>query len=140
MTEQELRATREALVRHHIKVEMAGDAAAVVATFAHPRYDLVSTGAILEGPDEVAQRVVALAEAMPGAHMETVSLRHCDDAVIVETLTTGRHDGPLLGRPPTGKPYTTRGVAIFRFDGPDLVEEIVYYDRLSLLAQLTPDD
>lgn len=136
MTDVDLKARREALVRHHIEVEFAGDADAVNATFAHPRYDLVATNTILDEAEAVAARVHTLAEQMPGATMELASLRHADDAIIVETVTRGRHDGPLLGMVPTGRPYVSRGVAIFRFDGEDMVEEIVYYDRLSLMDQL----
>ena len=139
MTEMDLRARREELVRHHIAVEFDGDPEALNATFAHPRYDLVATNTVLDGAEQVAQRVYALAEQMPGAQMELASFRHAEDAVIVETVTRGLHTGPLLGMPPTGKPYVTRGVAIFRFEGADLVEEIVYYDRLSLMEQLRPD-
>lgn len=139
MIDEALCSKREALVRHHIHVEFAGDAVALNATFVHPRYVLVATSTILDGAEEVAGRVHALAEQMPGAEMELLSLRHADDAVIVETLTRGLHTGPLLGMPPTGKPYETRGVAIFRFNGKDLVEEIVYYDRLSLMDQLRAD-
>lgn len=139
MTDAELRASREALVLHHIKVEFAGDADALNATFAHPRYDLVATSTVLDGAEQVAMRVHTLAEQMPGAEMELRSLRHADDAVIVETITRGLHTGPLLGMPPTGKPYVSRGIAIFRFEGENLVEEIVYYDRLSLMDQLRPD-
>jgi steroid delta-isomerase-like uncharacterized protein len=139
MIDASLCAQREALVRHHISVEFAGDADALVGTFARPRYDLVATDTILEGADAVAERVHALAEQMPGATMDLISLRHADDAVIVETVTRGLHLGPLLGMAPTGKPYVTRGLAIFRFEGADLVEEIVYYDRLSLMDQLRPE-
>jgi steroid delta-isomerase-like uncharacterized protein len=139
MIDPALRASREALVRHHIDVEFAGDADALNATFAHPRYDLVATSTVLDGAAEVAARVHALAAQMPGAEMELLSLRHADDAVIVETVTRGLHTGPLLGMAPTGKPYVSRGVAIFRFEGDDLVEEIVYYDRLTLMDQLRPD-
>jgi steroid delta-isomerase-like uncharacterized protein len=139
MIDPALRARREALVRRHIDVEFAGDADALVATFAHPRYDLVATSSVLDGAAEVSARVHALAEQMPRATMDIHSLRHADDAVIVETITRGLHTGPLLGMTPTGKPYVTRGVAIFRFEGEDLVEEIVYYDRLSLMDQLRPD-
>lgn len=139
MIDAALGARREALIRHHIDVEFSGDADALNATFAHPRYDLVATSVVLDGAEEVAMRVHALAEQMPGAKLEIHSLRHSDDAIIVETVTRGLHTGPLLGMTPTGKPYVSRGLAIFRFEGEDLVEEIVYYDRLTLMDQLRPD-
>jgi steroid delta-isomerase-like uncharacterized protein len=138
MTDEALRARREALVHHHIKVELEGDAEAVVATFKRPRYALVAPGVVLEGSEAVARRVHDMAAAMPDCRMYLDSLRHADDAVIVETRTEGRHTGSLLGVPATGKAYVTRRVAIFRFEGEDLMEEIVYYDRQSLLEQIQP--
>lgn len=138
MTDATLRQRREALVRHHIEVEMAGDADEVIATFAHPRYVLVALDEVLDGEEAVAKRVHGIADAMPGAVMEIASLRHSDDAVIVETVTRGRHTAELLGMPPTGNVYVTKGIAIFRFEGEYLIEEVVYYDRLSLIDQLHP--
>jgi steroid delta-isomerase-like uncharacterized protein len=132
----ELRREREALVRHHMAVEEAGDAAAVVATFSRPRYDLVAPAVLLEGAAAVAKRVQDLGESMPGARIELVSLRHTDDAVIVETRTRGLHEGPLFGLRPTGRPYDVRGIAIFVFEGEALVSEVVYYDRLTLIDQI----
>ncbi|HEX2492156.1 MAG TPA: ester cyclase [Steroidobacter sp.] len=132
----ELRRKREALVHRHMTVEESGDAAAVVATFSRPRYDLVAQGVILEGAEAVSKRVQDMCESMPGARIELVSLRHTDDAVIVETRTRGRHEGPLFGLRPTGRPYDVRGIAIFVFEGEALVSEVVYYDRLTLIDQI----
>jgi steroid delta-isomerase-like uncharacterized protein len=134
--DSELKAKREALVRHHIAVEQAGDAAALVATFARPHYDLVAPGMVLVGASAVAERVHDLCTSMPDAKVEIVSLRHSVDAVIVETRTRGHHDGPLFGLRPTGLPYDVRGVAIFVFEGAALVSEVVYYDRLTLIDQI----
>ena len=131
-----LRTAREAVVARHVEAELQGDAAGVVATFKVPRYDLVASGDLLEGAEAVARRVDELAAAMPGVALEIVALHHADEAVIVETRTRGIHRAPLLGVPPTGRHYETRGVAIFRFDGADLIEEVVYWDRLGLLEQL----
>jgi steroid delta-isomerase-like uncharacterized protein len=131
-----LQAHREALVRLHMEVEERGDAEAVLATFSVPHYDLVATGQVLSGAEGIIKRVNDLAAAMPDAKIELMTLRHSDDAVIVETRTQGIQKAELFGLPATGKAYSVRGVAIFRFDGPDLVDEIVYYDRLTILEQL----
>jgi steroid delta-isomerase-like uncharacterized protein len=131
-----LRATREALVARHVEAELQGDATGVVATFKVPRYDLVASGDLLEGAEAVARRVDELAAAMPGVALEIIALHHADEAVIVETRTRGIHRAHLLGVPPTGRRYETRGVAIFRFDGADLIEEVVYWDRQGLIEQL----
>lgn len=109
----------------------------MVDTFSVPRYDLAATGQLLEGPEAVAKRVVDLAAANPGVRIEAVSLRHADDAVIVETRTRGLHQIDPFGMAPTGKPNDVRGVALFVFDGDRLVNEIVYHDRLTGLEQVT---
>lgn len=74
---------------------------------------------------------------MPSIQIKLVSLRHCEDAVIVETIARGTHTALLFGLEPTGRPYSSRGIAIFRFENDGLVEEVVYYDRLSIIEQLT---
>lgn len=132
-----LAARREALVLHHMEAEERGDAQAVVDTFTVKRYDLVATGQVLLGDEGVTSRVENLVASMPGIKIELVSLRHCTDAVIVETISHGFHTAKLFGLEPTGKPYSSRGIAIFRFEGEGLVDEIVYYDRLTIIDQLT---
>jgi steroid delta-isomerase-like uncharacterized protein len=131
-----LQSHREALVRLHMEVEERGDAEAVLETFSVPHYDLVATGQVLSGAEGIIRRVQDLAAAMPDAKIDIVTLRHADDAVIVETRTHGVHKAELFGLPATGKAYNVRGIAIFKFDGPDLVDEIVYYDRLTIIDQL----
>lgn len=133
----ELAARREALVLHHMAVEEQGDAQAVVETFTIKRYELVATGQLLLGDEGVARRVHDLVARMPSIQIELVSLRHCEDAVIVETIACGTHTALLFGIEPTGRPYSSRGIAIFRFENDGLVEEVVYYDRLSIIEQLT---
>jgi steroid delta-isomerase-like uncharacterized protein len=133
----ELAARREALVLHHMAVEEQGDAQAVVDTFTIKRYDLVATGQLLLGDEGVARRVRNLVARMPNIQIELVSLRHCEDPVIVETIARGTHTTLLFGIEPTGRPYSSRGIAIFRFEYDGLVEEVVYYDRLSIIEQLT---
>ena len=48
----------------------------------------------------------------------------------------GTHRGPFRGLPPTGRRVDLPLVAIFEFDGPDLLCERAYYDRLTLFMQL----
>lgn len=43
---------------------------------------------------------------------------------------------PIAAFPPTGRWVDLPVVAIFEFDGPDLVCERAYFDRISLLIQL----
>jgi steroid delta-isomerase-like uncharacterized protein len=136
--DEELRRRREQLVRRHIEVENAGDADALVATFYRPRYDLVAVGVVREGPQQVRQHVLALQAALPGCVVRIAALHHADDAVIVETRTTGHHAGDWNGIGPNGRAIDIRGIAIFAFEGDRLIEERVYYDRQTLREQITP--
>ncbi|MET0251184.1 MAG: hypothetical protein ABW203_03305 [Novosphingobium sp.] len=108
-TDEDLRRRREQLVLHHMEVEEWGDAQAVVDSFSVQRYDLAAAGQLLEGPEAVAKRVVDLAAANPGVRIEAVSLRHADDAVIVETRTRGLHQTDLFGMAPTANRTTCAG-------------------------------
>ena len=44
MLSADLRARREAVVREHLASENAHDFETTIATFGHPRYELVATG------------------------------------------------------------------------------------------------
>jgi hypothetical protein len=48
----------------------------------------------------------------------------------------GTHRGSFRGLPPTGRRVDLPVVAVFEFDGSDLVCERAYYDRLTLFIQL----
>lgn len=140
MISEDLRKAREEVVLRHIRVENAGDADALVATFHRPRYDLVSSGAVREGADQVRQHVYDLKAALPGCFVEGVTFHYADDAVIVETRTHGPHTGNWGGVSPNGKAIDIRGIAVFVFEGKKLVEERVYYDRQTIRDQITSTD
>jgi predicted ester cyclase len=56
--------------------------------------------------------------------------------VIVEFWLRGTHRGPLQGIPPTGLEFSCRTLSMFLFEGEKLVGERVYFDVLTILAQL----
>ena len=49
----ELAAARTEVVREHMDSENRGDFDATLATFSHPRYELIGTGEVFDGADEV---------------------------------------------------------------------------------------
>jgi len=138
MISEALRRSREEIVHRHMRVENAGDADALVATFHHPRYDLVSAGVVREGEAEVREHVHNLKAALPGCVIEGTTFHYAENAVIVETRTRGPHTGTWNGIGPNGRPIDVRGIAVFVFDGDKLVEERVYYDRQTIRDQITP--
>lgn len=133
-----LSARREAVVREHMESENRHDFDATLATFAHPRYELVATGQVYDGAEAVMGYFRASRRAFPDQRNELVSLRHADDAVVVELDLLGTHDGELVGHAPTGRSFRARMCALFVFEpgGDGIVCERVYFDQGSILRQL----
>jgi steroid delta-isomerase-like uncharacterized protein len=107
-----------------------------IRTFDHPRYELVPTGDVFDGEQEVRGYFSESRTAFPDQRNELVSLHHADDAVIVEFDVLGTHLGPLRALPPTGRSFRCRMTAYFLFDGDGLVCERVYFDQLTIMRQL----
>ena len=137
MSPQELRAARERTVRTHMEAENALDFATALATFEHPRYELIATGIVHDGAEAVKGYFRDSRAAFPDQRNELIALRHADDAVIVEFWLRGTHKGPLMGIEPTGKSFECRMTAFFVFDADKLVCERVYFDTATILRQLT---
>ena len=136
--DERIRSEREATVRRHMQAENEHDFDTVIATFAHPRYELIATGQVHDGEAAVRQYFRDTRGAFPDQRNELISLRHADDAVVVEFWLLGTHRGPLAGIAPTGKSFRVRMAALFLFegDGDRIVCERVYFDSASLLRQL----
>ena len=136
---QELRSRREAVVRRHMEAENVHDFETVMGTFAHPRYEIVPTGQVHDGDAAVRQYFRDTRTAFPDQRNEPISLRHADDAVVVEFWLLGTQRGPLLGIAPTRRSFRVRMLALFLFEegGDGIVCERVYFDSASLLRQLT---
>jgi steroid delta-isomerase-like uncharacterized protein len=139
MTETGLRAEREAIVRRHMESENVHDFDVTMGTFAHPRYEIIPTGAVHDGEAEVRAYFKESRTAFPDQRNELISMRHADDAVIVEFWLLGTHRGALMGIPPTGREFRCRMTAFFVFEGAGLVCERVYFDAATILRQLTAD-
>lgn len=135
-TPEELRSAREKVVREHMEAENRRDFASAIGTFRHPRYELVATGAIHDGHEEVERYFRETRTAFPDQRNELISLRHADDAVVVEFWLLGTHRGALLGMSPTGRAFRCRMTAFFLFEGIHLVCERVYFDSATILRQL----
>jgi steroid delta-isomerase-like uncharacterized protein len=133
----DLHKAREAIVRRHMEAENVHDFDTVIATFVHPRYELIATDQVHDGEAAVREYFRETRTAFPDQRNELISLRHADDAVITEFWLLGTHRGPLLGVAPTGREFRCRMTALFLFDGAGLVCERVYFDAATILRQLT---
>jgi steroid delta-isomerase-like uncharacterized protein len=132
----QLRQKREKVVREHMDSENRYEFDATLDTFEHPRYELIATGEVYDGPEEVARYYEDTRRAFPDQRNELLALHHADDAVLVEAVVRGTHKGPLRNLPPTGREFELPILAIFVFEGEGLVCERVYFDQTTVLRQL----
>jgi predicted ester cyclase len=138
----QLRERRLDVVRTHMASENEHDFDTTMATFAHPRYELIPTGQVFDGEDEVRAYFAGSRATFADQRNEPIALHATDDGVFAEFWLLGTHTGPLLGHEPTGREIRVRMVAFFEFapvdsDQPDgIVCERVYYDLHSILHQL----
>jgi steroid delta-isomerase-like uncharacterized protein len=116
--------------RHEFDVTMG--------TFDHPRYEIIATGDVHDGEEEVARYFEETRAAFPDQRNELIQLHHADSAVMAEFNLKGTHLGPFRGLPPTGREFTCRMLAIFEFEdgGEGIVCERVYFDSATILRQL----
>jgi steroid delta-isomerase-like uncharacterized protein len=131
-----LRDRRAAVVREHMESENRHDFETTLRTFAHPRYELIATGQVYDGEEEVRRYYADSRAAFPDQRNEVLALHHADDAVIVEFDLLGTHGGPFLGIPPTGRTFRCRMVALFLFADDRIICERVYFDAATILRQL----
>ena len=123
-------------MREHMDSENRHEFDATLDTFDHPRYELIGTGEVHDGPEEVMRYFEDSRRAFPDQRNELLALHHADDAVLVEAVVRGTHLGRLGGLPPTGRSYELPILAVFMFDGDKLICERVYFDSNTVLRQL----
>jgi steroid delta-isomerase-like uncharacterized protein len=135
---QTLRERREAVVREHMESENRHEFDVTLQTFDHPRYEIIPTGDVYDGPEEVSEYFRTTRAAFPDQRNENSVLHHADDAVIVEFDLLGTHEGELRGMAPTGRSFRCRMVAFFMFEegGDGIVCERVYFDQATIVQQL----
>jgi steroid delta-isomerase-like uncharacterized protein len=142
-TTDDLRERRLGVVREHMESENVHEFDVTLATFSHPRYELIATGEIYDGPEEVADYYRKTRAIFPDQRNENTVLHVTDsDAVIAEFDLLGTHEGELRGVPATGRGFRCRMCAIFEFSpGTDrIVCERVYFDQMTIAQQLLGDE
>ena len=81
---------------------------AAIATFDHPRSELVVTREVFEGEEQVRKYYATSRAAFPDQRNEIHTLRHADDTVVVEFDLLGTHLG---SSPASNRPEVPSGVA-----------------------------
>jgi hypothetical protein len=127
-----MRERREACVREHMESENVLDFDRTLATFAYPRYELIASGNVFDGAEQVMRYYRESRAAVPDQRNRLIAMHQADDAVIVEFDLTG------TPRAAGGKSFTCRMVALFIFPegGDRIVCERVYWDSATIVRQL----
>ena len=138
----DLRSRREAVVREHMDSENESRFDDTLATFDHPRYELIGTGQVYDGTEEVREYYARSRAVFPDQRNEVRALLCADDTVVVEFDLLGTHLGSLTGEEPTGRSFRCPMVALFEFEkeGDRIVCERVYFDSETIYGQLRADD
>jgi steroid delta-isomerase-like uncharacterized protein len=129
---------RIALVKHHISLENAHDLEGVLATFGDKaHYDDEPWNEHFSGPDGVRHFYQQLMSALPDLQIEVQRQYVSEEAVIVEVIISGTHQGAWRGLPATGRRVEFPLCGIYTFDAHNkLAGEKIYYDRGTVLRQL----
>ena len=142
MPNAQLQEARLKTVQDHMDLECTQDWDAVIATFAHPRYELYGAGAVFDGEDAVRKYFTLSRIPFPDQGNEVINMSVSGDTVLVEFWLTGTHLGPLKagGRTfePSGKSFRVRMAASFEFaPGSDkIICERPHFDSGAVLRAL----
>lgn len=114
-----------------MEAENRQDFDAVMATFKHPRYELMASGRVHDGEAEVREYFARSRTTFPDQRNENAVLRVAGDVVVSEFDLLGTHHE-------TGKSFRSRMIALFFFEDDGIVCERVYFDRLNIATQVEP--
>lgn len=137
MIDDDLRQRRLEIIREHMDTEVTKEFDRTLATFnGHPRYEIMPTGQVFDGDEEVMGYYRMTRTAFPDQRHDNVRYHVTEDTVIVEFELLGTNLGEFYGLPPTGKAFRVPIIAVFFFEGEGIVNERVYFDSASLVTQI----
>lgn len=129
--------SHKAVVRRCFEIASRGDLGAL-ETIVDPEYVLHGG----PGPDEV-RGLAGLSAMVEGYRSALADLRVTvehqlaeDDFVATRVTVEGRHEGELMGVPPTGRPVAFACLVISRIQGGRIAEEWEHADVPGLLGQI----
>ena len=104
MIDDDLRQRRLEVIREHMDTEVTQEFDRTLATFnGHPHYEIMPTGQVFDGDDEVMGYYRMTSTAFPDQRHDNVRCHVTEDTVIVEFDLLGTNLGEFYGLPPTGK-------------------------------------
>jgi len=125
-------------VAEHIRLENAHDLEGVLKTFGDTsRYDDEAWGEHYERADGVRAFYTQIMTALPDLKIDVQRQHITEDAILVEVVISGTHQGAWRGLPATGRKISFPLCGVYTFDANDrLAGERIYYDRGTVLRQL----
>lgn len=129
----ELQRRREAVVLEHMRSENEHRFDDTLATFAHPRYELIASGEVYDGADAVREYYRSGRALVPDQSNELIAMYHSEGGVAIEMWLRGTPQHPGAGEP---RSFEVRMSAFFDFEGDKIVCERAYWDRQSIRDQL----
>jgi steroid delta-isomerase-like uncharacterized protein len=78
----------------------------------------------------------AIFAGLPGSQIELVEVFGSGDRIVARFVQRGRHDGPLMGVPATGREVELNGITVMTFRDGRVVERWAVADMLGLLVQI----
>jgi steroid delta-isomerase-like uncharacterized protein len=134
--DEDLRRRREEICVGHLRTENAHRFDEAIAFFARPRYEVVPTGEVFDGPTALAGFLQENVTAFPDFSYDVTQLHHAEDAIVVEGQFRGTHEGSWRGLPATGRRVDFPMLIVFPFDGDAMLGERIYFDLSTPLRQL----
>lgn len=137
MISDDLRTRRLAIIDEHMNTEVTHEFDLTLETFhGHPHYEIMPTGQVFDGADEVMGYYRTTREAFPDQRHDNVRTHVSDETIVVEFDLLGTNLGEFYGMPPTGKSFRVPVIAVFFFEEDRIVNERVYFDSASLVNQI----
>jgi steroid delta-isomerase-like uncharacterized protein len=128
------------VIEEHIRVENQGDLEATLETCAETCvFKSVPRQRTFHGRDGARQLYSATFAAFPDWHVEVLSFTPGDDHAWAECVATATHVGPYEGIAPTGRRVRFPLAVKFLVHGERLGGEVLYFDRATLLEQITAE-
>ena len=135
--DEALRQRREERLLEHFTSESDQQFERTLATFnGHPHYEIMATGQVFDGDDEVMGYYRTTRTAFPDQRHDNVRFHAADDVTVAEFDLLGTNLGEFYGLPPTGRAFRVPVIAVFFFDGDRIVNERIYFDAASLGNQI----
>ena len=130
------------LVQQHYRHIAEGDMDSAVELF-DPDVETVTPGGVLKGLDEFRMLGETFKTAMSDMRHDIVRSFEVGDTIIVESIFSGRHTGPMVTPegtiPPSGNQVSFAYADFLQARDGRFVAHRIYWDNLALMAQLGVD-